>query len=428
MNFMKQLLTLGLCALLATNAFAQEKGIHFEHGLSWKQILAKAKTENKLIMVDCYTTWCGPCKMMTKKTFTDEKVAAFYNKNFVNVKMQMDTAKNDTKETKERYADARLINSKYQIEAYPTILFLDADGKILDKAIGYREANDFVNSGKAALEPNERLSSLVAAFKKKPNDESIIGKLIPRIYDLDHETANMLLGKYIAMDGGKLTPEKLGFLLSNTNSTTDAGFKIIQEHAGEIDAQEGKGTAASVISQVIAKEELLPELQKNQATPDKINWTAIKAKLDKKYPQYTEQVIMLGKMNNIFMTMKLNSRTGMIERFIDEYDNKPDPVQFATLLNTFAYGMAQATDDIALLNKALTWSKRSISVAGLPDKEKAMYKDTYASLLYKTGKKPDAIKTETEVLTWAQKAGDIELQDIVKQTLAKMKKGQDLFQ
>ena len=44
----------------------QYKGIHFEQGLSWKDILAKAKAEHKYIFVDCYATWCGPCKYMDK--------------------------------------------------------------------------------------------------------------------------------------------------------------------------------------------------------------------------------------------------------------------------------------------------------------------------------------------------------------------------
>jgi thiol:disulfide interchange protein len=42
------------------------KGIRFEHGLSWAQVKEKAKAENKYIFMDCYATWCGPCKAMDK--------------------------------------------------------------------------------------------------------------------------------------------------------------------------------------------------------------------------------------------------------------------------------------------------------------------------------------------------------------------------
>ncbi|MDQ2721558.1 MAG: thioredoxin domain-containing protein [Bacteroidota bacterium] len=59
---------------------AQEKGIKFEHGITWSQVLAKAKTENKYIFVDCYTTWCGPCKQMDATVFPVEDVGNFFNK------------------------------------------------------------------------------------------------------------------------------------------------------------------------------------------------------------------------------------------------------------------------------------------------------------------------------------------------------------
>lgn len=70
-------------------AFAQNREIHFEH-TAWKEILAKAKKENKLIMVDAFTTWCGPCKWMAKNTFTNDTVADFYNSKFVNAKIDME--------------------------------------------------------------------------------------------------------------------------------------------------------------------------------------------------------------------------------------------------------------------------------------------------------------------------------------------------
>ena len=58
-------------------------GIKFEKD-NWENTLAKAKAENKIVFVDAYTTWCGPCKKMDANTFPDKKVGDFYNKNFIN--------------------------------------------------------------------------------------------------------------------------------------------------------------------------------------------------------------------------------------------------------------------------------------------------------------------------------------------------------
>ena len=72
--------------LCTTAVMAQPKledGIKFEQG-NWANTLAKAKAENKIVFVDAYTTWCGPCKKMDAETFPDKMVGDFYNKNFIN--------------------------------------------------------------------------------------------------------------------------------------------------------------------------------------------------------------------------------------------------------------------------------------------------------------------------------------------------------
>ena len=65
------------------------QGIIFFEG-TWKEALEKAKKEDKLVFVDSYTTWCGPCIKMAKNVFTQESVGSFYNQNFINIKLDME--------------------------------------------------------------------------------------------------------------------------------------------------------------------------------------------------------------------------------------------------------------------------------------------------------------------------------------------------
>ncbi|HMP31839.1 MAG TPA: thioredoxin family protein, partial [Saprospiraceae bacterium] len=95
---MKKTITLSLAVLFACNLWAQ--GMIFEKNTTWEQVVAKAKAENKLIFVDCYTTWCGPCKKLDAEVFPNPEVGAFFNKHFVNLKVQMDTIKSDTEYTR----------------------------------------------------------------------------------------------------------------------------------------------------------------------------------------------------------------------------------------------------------------------------------------------------------------------------------------
>ena len=81
-------ISLLLILIISQQAFSQYS-IKFEES-SFASILAKAKAEKKLVFMDAYASWCGPCKLMEKNVFTDKNVADFYNKNFVNARIDME--------------------------------------------------------------------------------------------------------------------------------------------------------------------------------------------------------------------------------------------------------------------------------------------------------------------------------------------------
>ncbi|MDO5615308.1 MAG: DUF255 domain-containing protein, partial [Cruoricaptor ignavus] len=74
---------------LSTFVFSQNS-ISFEDKSSFQEILSKAKKENKLVFMDAFATWCGPCKMMEKNIFPKENVKSYYNTNFINARFDME--------------------------------------------------------------------------------------------------------------------------------------------------------------------------------------------------------------------------------------------------------------------------------------------------------------------------------------------------
>ncbi len=112
------------------------QGIQFTE-TSWKEILKKAKAEKKVIFLDAYASWCGPCKMLQKHVFTQKNVGDFYNSKFINVKMDMEKG------------EGPALSQVYPLEAYPTLLFIDANGKLLKKFIGAPKAEDLIALGKS---------------------------------------------------------------------------------------------------------------------------------------------------------------------------------------------------------------------------------------------------------------------------------------
>ena len=107
-----------LMAGIVWGAEAQSKGITFEQTKEWKKVLKKAKKEKRLIFIDCYTSWCGPCKMVGP--IIEELATEFEG--------QVIIGKCDVDENSDMAAE-------YGIRNIPTVLFFK-NGEIVDKQVG----------------------------------------------------------------------------------------------------------------------------------------------------------------------------------------------------------------------------------------------------------------------------------------------------
>ena len=123
---------------IAENAVAAETGIKFMEE-NWTKALQEAKKQKKLVFLDAYTSWCGPCKMLKRNTFPDKAAGEFFNKNFINVALDMEKG------------DGLAVAATYQVRAYPTLIITDADGKIITISEGYVEPAQLIEFGKYGL-------------------------------------------------------------------------------------------------------------------------------------------------------------------------------------------------------------------------------------------------------------------------------------
>ena len=106
---------------------------------SWLEALHQAQVQNKYIFVDAYTTWCAPCNLLRATTFRNSKAADFFNANFINVEMDME------------HGEGPELSNRWGIQAYPTLLVFDSNGKPVTEALGYISAKDLVKFGQEAL-------------------------------------------------------------------------------------------------------------------------------------------------------------------------------------------------------------------------------------------------------------------------------------
>jgi len=136
---MRRVATLTLLAVLTVCVSARAA---VEWQRNYKAALQKAKSENKLVMLDIYAEWCGPCKMLDKNTFSNKDVEARLSNEFIAVKIDLDKS-----------PEAMELAKKFDVNAIPHIVFLDADGKKLSDIVGY-------------IPPDEFLKELDSAAKK----------------------------------------------------------------------------------------------------------------------------------------------------------------------------------------------------------------------------------------------------------------------
>ena len=122
---------LSVIAVLLLGALPVQSQVVFEE-TGIKAVFQKAREENKLVFIDCYTSWCGPCKKMLKEVFSRKDIGEYMNTRFVNYKQDM-----EQEEGKE-------LAGKYGVEVYPTFFILDAAGEVRHKMVGGMTAGEFL--------------------------------------------------------------------------------------------------------------------------------------------------------------------------------------------------------------------------------------------------------------------------------------------
>lgn len=136
---MKRLLLNILSLLICLAATAQTD---FRH-ISYKEALTAAQHENKLVFMDFYTDWCGPCKMMMREVFPQKSVGDYMNKTFVAIKVNAE--KDDGVE----------LAKKYQVKAYPTFVIIDATETEKGRVVGSSSPESFINKLEQIVDPSK---------------------------------------------------------------------------------------------------------------------------------------------------------------------------------------------------------------------------------------------------------------------------------
>lgn len=348
-----------------------QQSINFEKG-TFSEILAKAKSQKKLVFLDAFAVWCGPCKMMEKNVFPLPSVREYYNANFINARIDMEKGEGIS------------IAQRYGIRSYPSYLFLNGDGEVVKQTVGYMGEEPFLAFAKEANNPKYATSSNKELFEKGESSPEFLLNMMQLYSQNNFPLAQKASERYFqGKKSQPLSKEEVGMLLYFTKSTTDENYKTFQSRKNEIVAH----TSEDIFNQFDSNLKMSKILEKALDTKT--------GRIDDGL-FYKEAIPLIGAaeaetaLNRTKVIMYANAG------LFDEYEKAA--LKYYTQLENFsqdellqaAYIFSEHITNPASLSKAQEWAEKSVMQSETPE-------NTYilAKLYAKSGKKENA-KTYAE--------------------------------
>lgn len=366
--------------LLATTiGFAQTKEINFDHS-SFAEIKAKAKKENKLVFIDAYTSWCGPCKWMAANVFTNDTVADYFNKTFINAKIDMEKGEGPE------------IAKKYDVRCYPNFLFLDGDGKLVHRGAGGLPVKQFIELAQNASDPKKNYSHLAEEFASKKNNPEFLLEYI-NVTSTTCLPIDELLADYF-----KTQKEED---LSNR-----ANWGAIRDFSEDYKSRE--------FAYLLKHVDVYRKLYTVDSVDSKIKGVLInggygamykKGATEKDYAAYVDEIKALNfsGTDEVLFTLDMASaeQIGDWAKYAKVFVEKGDKfLKSVDQKNSAAWNLYENSDDKKALEKAA--QIMSVVVKDTPDYACC---DTYAAVLYKLKKKTEAKAAANKAIELAKKEG-----------------------
>lgn len=359
---------------------------------------------------------------MDTTVYSTDTIGNIANSKFISVRIQFDSTARDNEKVRSWLPIAHELEKQYQVKAYPTYLFFNSDGEIVDKYTGVNTQNPVASFAEIlyAIQDSTRQYYLL---KRKYDNGNKSPELLKKfaIVSMEHhdaETAQKVSKEYLSTQKNLTSDDNLKFLAQLTQSSKDTGFYILLQNQKRTDVLLRKGVTDSLIESIIFDEDVFPSLFSsdrntgNSKDFQEPNWAGIQTKLQQ-YPLLRDKILAYTKV--LFYNAK-KEKDSCVQAAIFYLKLYGDVSQLFELYgcaaNIFSY-----SSDTAELNEALKWSRKSFEENNNP-----VYIETYANILYKLNKKNDAV-------TWEQKAldaADNDRKEKYQTILDKMKKGEQV--
>ncbi len=365
-----------LLIFLTGTVHAQSSQISFIDN-DLKRALEEAKRGDKLIFIDAYTTWCGPCKMMDREVFTDSTVAAFYNRSFVNLKLDMEKG------------DGLATAKKYQVRAYPSFLFIDASESLVHRGLGYQPVPRFLDLGQEATDPSRQIGTLAKSYDRGDRSTELQYNYALALLRSGDKKGHEIAESYLEQEENWATKKNMDLIRRMVRSYEDPYFNFMVQKKHLFIKEYGEGFYNSAFQNLLRRHYL--------SQIDKVNLKEVKAEFQKTFT--ASQAMPLYDL----FTLDYYDAKGEKKAYVTaarDYVKKYEAMLSWNTLNGIAWNFYEKIDDPKALKRALKWAKKSVA------KQSNHYNnDTLAALYFKLGKQKPATKYAERAIELAKQAG-----------------------
>ena len=225
-----------LIILILLGCGLQAQGIDFHHG-TWAEAVEKAQAEDKILFVDGFATWCGPCKALARNVFPKENVGDFFNEHFINVKMDMEKG------------EGPKFRKTYPVSAFPTLYFIAPSGEVVHKTKGApRTPEALIDLARKATLLFDRSAAYMKKYDTGDRSYETMYGLVKGL-NKSNKPSLRYANEYLRDQEDLSTENNLKFLFEALTQVDTRIFKYFITHQGAIE----KLFSADVIATKIEK-------------------------------------------------------------------------------------------------------------------------------------------------------------------------------
>ncbi len=366
--------------LLSGSTFAQSDGILFNHS-DWNSLLEEAGKENKLIFLDAYAEWCGPCKWMTANVFTDPEVGAYMNEHFINAKIDMEKGEGPG------------LQEKYNVRAYPTYIFVNSKGELVHRFCGSMPKEKFLDKVRNALTTDSTYTYIAEKFEKSSKDDP--REVLHYVKTLDAScipTDEALETVYTSIEASAENLVRWSLLIKDYPPVYGSDlFAFMLKERSALDEESGERIQAG-ISKALSKY-MFGKLREGKDA-----YLEARENLASEPIQDLDKMLALSDMYYYRALSDWNNYVKSVDLLIEGGRGED-----AGFLNSVAWTLYESVDaeNKEVLEKGLAWAEKAVELS----KEYSIL-DTYAALLYKAGQTEKAHEMALEAIRTAKESGE----------------------